>query len=191
MTHDSFFVIRHLLFVVFTVGLISSAAAEAAAQAKSRNLRPQDDRLSNLLRNGSARSATFKALVDRIEASKVIVYVTSNPRMHANLSGMLTWMSRAGDFRYLRISINPDPTSDRMIATIAHELHHAVEVIEDDTVNDETSLVALYRRIGEQSGLSLPSRWETAAAQRTGVQVRKELVGVPTNIIARASEATQ
>lgn len=179
---------RLLLSVTLCAVAISFSAVFAAVPATSRNLRPQDDRLSRLLRDGSARSATLKALIDRIEASKVIVYVSINPMMRSNLAGMLTWMSRAGEFRYLRVSINPDPTPDQMIATIAHELHHAVEVIDDETVNDERSLVALYRRIGEQSGLSSPTRWETAAAQRTGVQVRRELVGVPATIVARASE---
>ena len=98
----------------------------------STNLRPQDDRLTQLLRAGSARSATFKSLVDRIEASHVIVYVAINPLMKPNLSGMLTWMTQAGGYRYLRASISVDLTPDQMIATIAHELQHAVEVIEDE-----------------------------------------------------------
>jgi len=89
---------------------------------------------------GAARSTTFKALVDRIEASHVIVYVALNPLMKSSLSGMLTWMTRAGDFRYVRASISMDLTPDQMIATAAHELQHAVEVIEGDSVNDEKSL---------------------------------------------------
>ena len=178
---------RLLLSAILCAVAISSSAVSAAVATDSRNLRPQDDRLRQLLSDGSERSATFKALVDRVEASKVIVYVAINPLMKPNLSGMLTWMARAGEFRYLRISINPDPVTDHMIATIAHELHHAVEVIEHETVSDESSLVALYQRIGEQSGRSSPSRWETVAAQRTGLQVRKELVGVAATISARAS----
>ncbi len=75
-----------------------------------------------------------------------------------------------------------------MIATIAHELQHAVEVIDDDNVNDEKSLVALYRRIGQQSGNASPSRWETTAAQQAGFQVRKELAEAPPTTLARAGE---
>ena len=47
-----------------------------------------------------------------------------------------------GEFRYLRASINSDLTPDQMIATIAHELQHAVEVIADESVSDEDTLVA-------------------------------------------------
>ena len=170
---------------------VAMTTTALASPNDSAHLRPQDERLTNLIRQGVARSTTLKALVERIEASKVIVYVAINPLIKSNLSGMLTWMTRAGDTRYLRASISPDLTADQMIATIAHELQHAVEVIEDETVNDEKGLVALYRRIGQQNSSAAPSRWETAAAQKIGYQVRKELGDVPTALLARASDAAR
>ena len=182
---------RLLLSLVLCAVVMSSPALDAAAPVTSSNLRPQDDRLTQLMRAGSARSATFKSLVDRIEASRVIVYVAINPLMKPNLSGMLTWMTQAGGYRYVRASISHDLTPDQMIATIAHELHHAVEVIEDEAVSDEKSLVALYRRIGQQSGTASPSRWETEGAQKTGFVVRKELAGVPVTTMARAGDAAR
>jgi hypothetical protein len=181
---------RLLLSVVLCAVMMSAASPVVASPAPNRHLRPQDARLTQLVREGISRSATLMALVDRIEASNVIVYVAINPLMKSSLSGMLTWMTRAGDTRYLRASISPDLTPDQMIATIAHELQHAVEVIEDDTVKDEKSLTALYRRIGHQSGSAAPSRWETVAAQQTGFQVRKEL-GAPATTLARAGEAAR
>ena len=63
----------------------------------------------------------------------------------------MTWMTRAGDFRYVRASISTELLFDQMIATVAHELQHAVEVIEDESVTDERSLVELYKRIGQPS----------------------------------------
>ena len=175
---------RLLLSLALCAAVITSPAL--AASPAEPHLRPQDDRLRQLLRQGTARSTTLKALVDRIEASQVIVYVAINPVMKSNLSGMLTWMTRAGDYRYLRASISPKLSPDQMIATIAHELQHAVEVIEDAAVNDEMSLIALYKRIGQQRGGSSPMQWDTSAAQRTGLLVRQELSGVPTATIARA-----
>jgi hypothetical protein len=156
----------------------------AGSPVTGTNVRPQDERLTQLLRAGAARSATLRSLVDRIEASRVIVYVAVNPLMKPNLSGMLTWMTQAGGYRYLRASISKDLNTDQMIATIAHELQHAVEVIEDETVHDENSLVALYRRIGHQRGHA-SSRWDTDAAQRTGFVVRKELASAPMTTIVR------
>jgi hypothetical protein len=180
---------RLVLSLAVCVVVMSSPAL--ASPDDTAHLRPQEERLVNLIRQGVARSTTLKALVDRIEASKVIVYVAINPLIKSNLSGMLTWMTRAGDTRYLRASISPDLNADQMIATIAHELQHAVEVIEDETVNDEKGLVALYRRIGEKNSSAAPSRWETAAAQKTGYQVRKELGDMPTALMARASDSTR
>lgn len=182
---------RLLLTEVLSTVVLSSSMLAAAPRDSVAHVRPQDDRLIEVLRDGAARSATFKSLVDRIEKSNVIVYVTINPLMKSDLSGMLTWMTRAGDFRYVRASISMDLRDDQMIATVAHELQHAFEVIEDESVNDENTLVALYKRIGHQSSSAAPSRWETAAAQRTGFQVRRELVSAPAVTIARAGESTR
>jgi hypothetical protein len=179
-----------LLLTVALVGLVASSVLAKEKQGDP-HLRPQDDRVAAAIVNGAKRSATFKALVDRIERSQVIVYVAVNPTIKSNLNGMLTWMTQAGGFRYVRASISPQLSSDQMIATVAHELQHAVEVIEDESVTDENSLSALYRRIGHPSGTETPSRWETVAAQETGYQVRRELVGAATTIMAKAGVSTR
>ena len=177
---------RTLSCVVLSVVL--ALAKVSAAPSTEVRLRPQDARLEQVLKEGAARSATFKALVDRIEASNVIVYVALNPMMKSSLAGMLTWMTRAGDYRYVRASISTELPFDQMIATVAHELQHAVEVIEDESVIDEKSLVALYRRIGLQHSTQAPARWETTAAQQAGFQVRRELVQTPASTaVARAA----
>lgn len=180
-----------LLACVVVVCVIATSSAFAGVPTGEVRLRPQDSRLELVLKEGVARSATFKALVDRIEASNVIVYVALNPAMKSSLSGMLTWMTRAGGFRYVRASISIDLPFDQMIATLAHELQHAVEVIDDESVVDEKSLIALYKRIGQQNSHAAPSRWETTAAQQAGFRVRRELVAVPSSTIARASSISQ
>jgi hypothetical protein len=179
---------RLLPIVVLCSTLLTSTAFAGNGPTGEVRLRPQDARLEKVLEEGVARSKTFKALVDRIEASNVIVYIALNPIMKSSLSGMLTWMTRAGDHRYLRASISPDLSPEQMIATLAHELQHAVEVIEDESVIDEKSLVALYRRIGHQISSATPTRWETTAAQQAGFRVRRELGSAPpATTIARAS----
>lgn len=165
--------------------LTTAAAAAEKGPTGELRLRPQDSRLAQALKEGARRSATFKSLVDRIEASDVIVYVAINPTMKPNLAGMLTWMTQAGDYRYVRASIKTELSFDDMISTLAHELQHAVEVIDDPTVVDEKTLVALYQRIGRQHSMLMPARWETEAAQETAYRVRRELGGSPTTI-ARA-----
>lgn len=181
---------RLLLTIALVAGVLTSSA-RASEPIGGPRLRPQDPRISLVLQEGMARSATFRALVNRIESSNVIVYIAVNPTLKSTLSGALTWMARAGAFRYVRASIRTELPFDQMIASVAHELQHAVEVIEDESVIDERSLTALYRRIGEPSRAAGPSGWETVAAQRTGSQVRRELVAVPTTTLARASDSTR
>ena len=184
---------RHLLAVVLC-SLVSTTALAAnfAEPWREDRIRPQDPRLIALLRDGMTRSATLRALVNRIEASNLIVYVSLSPNMKASLAGKLTWMTRAGAFRYVRATINIEQNSDQMIATLAHELQHAVEVLQDETVLDQRSLQELYKRIGRPSHSGISAGWETIAAQETGFRVRKELVAAAAAIkTAYATEFTQ
>ena len=178
-----------VVLAIALVAVLSMSSTFASERIGGPRLRPQDHRTTQVLQEGAARSETFRALVNRIEASNVIVYVAVSPILKSSLSGSLTWMTRAGDFRYVRASIRTDLTFDQMIASVAHELQHAVEVIEDESVTDERSLTALYKRIGHPSGSAGLKGWETAAAQRTGTQVRRELVSAPTTVLARAGDS--
>jgi hypothetical protein len=184
---------RHLLALVFGCLLSTSAlAANVGETWREARIRPQDTRMKELLRDGYARSATFRALVNRIEASNLFVYVSFSPLMKASLAGKLTWMSRAGKFRYVRATINAEQNLDQMIATLAHELHHAVEVLEDDSVSDQRSLQELYKRIGRPSHTGTTAAWETVAAQETGLRVRRELLSAAAAMkAARVTEFAQ
>jgi hypothetical protein len=182
---------RVLLTMMLVAGIMTSSTIASAAPDGGPRLRPQDPRIVQVLKEGMARSATFRSLVERIEASQVIVYVAVNPVLRTNLSGALTWMTQAGDFRYVRASIRSDLTFNQMIATVAHELQHAVEVIDDESVVSEASLVAMYKRIGHPNSAAGPSGWETVAAQRTGFQVRRELAVEPVTLLARVSTWSQ
>ena len=168
------------LFSVVLCSAILASNVYAAKPDRSRDggarIRPQDARSTQLLRDGMARSETFRALVDRLEAGNVFVYVQVSPFIKSSLAGQLTWMTQAGPYRYVRATLSPDQTGDQSIASLAHELHHAVEVLDDELVVDETSLVALFKRIGHPSSAAVASGWETLAAQQAGVRVRRELV---------------
>ncbi|MDP2320171.1 MAG: hypothetical protein Q8O42_12640 [Acidobacteriota bacterium] len=168
---------RGLLSVVLcSVLSVSNLFAEPATKPRDGGprIRPQDARSTQLLRAGMARSDTFRALVERLEASNVFVYVSVSPLIKSSLAGQLTWMTQAGPYRYLRATLNAGLGTDQQIATLGHELQHAVEVLDDELVVGEKSLVALYRRIGQPSRAA-NSGWETVAAQETGYRVRREL----------------
>lgn len=172
------------------IGLAEARGADDAW--REARIRPQDPRLAELMRTGIARSATFRDLVRRIEAGNLFVYVSFSPNMRPSLSGKLTWMSKTGAFRYVRATINPQQINYELIATLAHELQHALEVGGEESVVDQRSLAQLYQRIGHPSGAG-GAGYETAAAQQAGLQVRRELAAstAVAAVASRAGDLTQ
>jgi hypothetical protein len=107
--------------------------------------------------------------------------------MKSSLAGKLTWMTRAGDFRYVRATINAGQHNNQMIVALAHELQHAVEVLQDESVSDQRSLQELYKRIGRPSHSGVGAAWETIAAQEMGLRVRRELLSAAAAINAASA----
>jgi len=178
---------RWLLSIVLCFAvLVSHVYAEPPDRSRDGGprIRPQDARSMQLLRDGVARSETFRDLVDRLEASNVFIYVEVSPFIKSSLAGQLTWMTQAGPYRYLRATISPDQTSDQSIASLAHELQHAIEVMDHEHVVSEKTLVSLYKRIGQPSTAAVASGWETVAAQEAGYRVRRELLDSTGALIA-------
>lgn len=150
--------------------------AEADEAWREARLRPQDPRLAGLLRAGMARSATFRSLVNRLEAGNVIVYMSLSQNLKSNVAGKLTWITKAGSFRYVKATLNMEQSANQLIATLAHEMQHALEVSQNEDVVDQRSLLALYRRIGRPIYPGVTDTWETEAAQDMAFQVRRELL---------------
>ncbi len=166
-------------------------AGPATTRLGGPRIRAQDSRIEKYLKSGLQRSPTMRALVDRIEASNVIVYIGTKPLMKSHLSGALSFVAASGGFRYVRAMINSDQVPDLMIATLAHEFQHVVEVIDEPLVVDDDSLVRLYRRIGVESAERRQTGWETMAAQAMGAQVRRELVTSRTTAVGNVAAARQ
>ena len=183
---------RALLTIVLS-SLVLASSAVAAEPDWWRNggprIRPQDDRTTTSIGAGVARSASFRALVERIEASDVFVYVGMSPLLKSTMAGRLTWMTRAGGFRYVRAAISTGLSPDQIIASLGHELQHVVEVIDDGSVVDEKSLESLYKRIGRRSYASVTAAWETVAAQDAGTRVRRELIAPPATAALRVIDS--
>ncbi len=179
------------LLLAFTVAapVTGTAAEPETPNARVLNLggprvRPHDERSATALLEGLRRSDTLRVIVDEIERRDVIVYLEMQPLLRRSLAGSLTWLTFTPSFRYVRISINPALAMDAQIATLGHELRHALEVARAPSVVSATTLAAYYAK----NGLSMPSHdngWDTLAARQTGEQVRRELAG------GRASRSTE
>ncbi len=123
---------------------------------------------------GLTGSATFRGLMQRLERSDVIVYVDLRPNMPSGLGGLLEFMGRGGNNRYLHVTIGSLHHLDVLVALVGHELQHAAEVADAPSVLTAGELEALYRRIGVPSGAG---RYDSAAALAAGLTVRAELRG--------------
>jgi hypothetical protein len=164
-----------LLASALSLGIAVETATWTAPTASSA--RSSDAAILNLLREGNERSVTFRALTDAIARSNGIVYVEFGHCAFGHLNGcLLPHVLLSGGNRYLRIVVTPVKYShdrDLLLSLIAHELRHALEVIDHPEVVDVTTLQALYRHIGTPiAGLN---SYETSAARATGDAVLSEL----------------
>ena len=104
----------------------------------------------------------------------MIVYVEIKPLLRKRLAGTTTWVTATKDFRYVRVSLNPEQSSAQMVATLAHELQHVAEIGGAPSIVDTQTLRAHYREVGVAK-LVTSDEWETEAAKVTGETVRQEL----------------
>ena len=164
-----------LVFVLPSSPVAAADDAPKPTPSRVPRVRPNDSRSAALLLQGIQRSDTLREIVERLEQSDVIVYLVMQPSLKRSLAGTLTWVTGTKSFRYVRISLNPELSSDALISVIGHELQHALEVSDAPSIVDTASLQAYY----EKNGLTTPSHangWDTLAARVTGEEVRRELL---------------
>ena len=161
------------LCALFTLSVLVPTLAVAAALEGPR-VRALDTRVQFALAEGTARSASFRKLLTQIDKSDVIVYVEFQPHLKNRFVGTMTWVTATQQHRYVRVSLNPELTGWRLVATLAHELQHVVEVGEARSIVDAKSLSAHYRETGVEK-VARSEAWETYAAQAMGETVRREL----------------
>jgi hypothetical protein len=165
--------------------VISAAPAPLVPTAR---LRPQGAKATELLERAKARSPTVQRIVDRLEAGDVIVYVELNDRLDPRVAACLTWVAATDSRRIVRASIKPRLREREAIAFLAHELQHAVEVLEHPEVRSTDGLADLYTRIGHRSS-PRDRHFDTAEAIATGELAANELRRTARPATARATGA--
>jgi hypothetical protein len=142
--------------------------------AIDRNVRGVRPQLDALLAAGMARSRTFAKLMSALDGTDVIVYVEFSTTLNLSLSGRLLFATAtASGLRYLRIQLSPDGSLNQQLATLAHELQHALEVAEHPGVRNEKTFAQLFTRIGTPP--TLDRCYDTEAARSIGRRVMLEL----------------
>ncbi len=155
---------------------IPMTAQEPTAPAP--HLRGETADLRLLIRSAAVASPTLRALVNRIERSDLVVYVTLQP-LPRDLDGRIGWLARHGSTRFLKIELACPRGPAALAAALAHELRHAVEIADAPEVNDVAGLERLYSAIGFGSGSYGQVTFETTAARSAGARVRREIATDP------------
>ena len=134
-------------------------------------VRTEDAGLSLLIRRATSQSPTFRRFVEAIQATDGIVYVARGRCGHSVRACLPLWMAVAGPNRILRVVVEEGTPDRDAMASIAHELTHALEVLAEPSVRNGFGMLALYKRNGAVQG----ETFETKAAVDTGDAVYREL----------------
>jgi hypothetical protein len=155
------------------VGLVGvGSPAVAAANQTLPRIRSSSASLAALIARVTEHSATFRALIDAIDASDGIVYVEAGECGH-DVTACLVGVTSAGAYRMLWIKVDKDKRECDLIASIGHELQHAVEILSDSDVQCGAGMFSYYVRMGRRG--SGPLVFETTAATNAGIAVRSEI----------------
>jgi hypothetical protein len=139
-------------------------------------IKPADAEMRRLVLSGHARSATFRALMDEIHQTNVVVVIQFGQCAKGRIRSCVSHVEGDSRQRHIRIKVNTRTTDDRLIATIAHELHHALEIAREPDVTSSELTLALYRRIGMgRCREGLDEKCETEAALQSEHRVNDEL----------------
>ncbi len=138
-------------------------------------IRMMDCGLAATVVSALERSATLQRQFRRVADLQGIVYVVTSPRVTPTRKeprgGLSHQVGVSGAICVLRITLVADE-GDRAIATLAHELHHAIEVLEHPKARTEAAIGDLFRRIGVEINDGV---FETTGAIRTQMVVMQEL----------------
>jgi hypothetical protein len=134
-----------------------------------------DATITTLLNDASERSATFRGLVETIGHTDGLVYVDPG-KCKAGFAACLMMSVRvAGPYRLLRIVVDTHRRPPEVMASIGHELQHAIEALSEKGVTNNALLEQFFERLAGGPTARGQLEFETAAAIKAGDCVLKEV----------------
>jgi hypothetical protein len=153
-------------FTLFVTLLLPAAAnakegATSSTAGQFPRVRSGSAKLAALIDEATLRSATFKSLIASVEATDGIVFVEEG-KCPLGVPACLRWqITLTGGYRILFVTIQPRRADAELMASIGHELRHALEVFENPAVRSHAAMHFFYQN-GPTKGT--PRAIETAAA---------------------------
>src|SRR5262249_55876734 len=149
----------------------AAGAAQEMAPAGPR-VRSTDPSMSRLIEEAITRSPMFKRLVATVESFNGVVYIEPGLCPGRIRACLPMWMVSSGSNRFMRIVVDRRQLeSDAQVTgVIGHELQHAIEVLSDRFVTDNTKMYFFFRRHAPTA----KDRFETVDAINAGIRVERE-----------------
>jgi hypothetical protein len=162
--------------LVVSIGVVPAAWAQDSAgpatAAETVRVRTASPRLKALMDEAAAGSPTFQDLLRSIEATDGIVQVREG-RCPVRVAACLSWqVTMAGPYRMLFVTIDARRNDVEVMASIGHELRHALEILEHPALHSHSDIAFLYMRDRTTPHVG---KHETRAAVAAGDAVLREL----------------
>jgi hypothetical protein len=151
-------------------------ACAAPAFAQTPHVRGEHG-VQRLVDEAARRSPMVHALIERLQQEDVTVYVRTRVFPQLDLEGRVALLSTVDSHRYLVIELACGRSELAQMATLGHELFHALEIAATPAVVSAETLADFYSRIGtkitDSGGLRT---FETEGAAAAGVLARQQLL---------------
>ena len=157
--------------VLGTPGLSAAADAIPGTPMPGPHVRSSNSELSALIKQAGERSATFRDLVDTINASDSLVFVEAGDCRHG-VRACFVSVTATKSYRYMRVVVDTRKADSDLMGSIGHELRHTLEVIAEPDIRNNAAKYFFYQQIG--TGGTATAR-ETRAAVDAGDTVRAEV----------------
>ena len=169
---------HRLLPSVIPTALMGVACVVAIQVVTAQNtatvprVRSHNARIIETIAQGVERSATFRGLVDTIDATDGLVFVEEGRCGHSGIRAcLLLSVTIAGPHRLLRILVETKKAPGcELVETLGHELHHAVEVLRERHIRTDAQI----RNFFDMLVRAVSGRFETDEAVDAGFAVARE-----------------
>jgi hypothetical protein len=169
---------RTLALGIFSAALYGSIHASEVREPVSQpgcpvrpRVRSSHMYLHAMIDEAVIRSSTFRRIVGAIEATDGMVYVEHGDCKHGVHACLTFDVTAAGGCRILRVIVDARQPDWDVMASIGHELRHALEVLENPGLVDTARVYLFYAQAhGEKD-----RPFETREAIDAGFAVRNEV----------------
>jgi hypothetical protein len=159
--------------LAFAAGHLPCPVAAAEGELAHARVRSTDPSLAGLIERATTQSSTFRGLLTAIQQTNGMVQIETGRCGRSVRACLFMWMETAASNRFLRIAIDrrKGDSDTEVMASMGHELEHAVEALSEPSVTDGKCLYEFFDRFATRDG----GRFETDTALHIGDAVRNEL----------------